>query len=259
MIRALYSSAAGMQAQQLNIDTVANNLANVNTIGFKKGRAEFQDLLYEEIRGPNRAAPVGIQVGHGARLASIQRIFSGGPLNQTDLEFDLAIEGGGFFRLQRHDGSEVYSRDGSFRVDGLGRLTNSQGLLVLGADGPIRIEGAYTEAQVSQNGVVSVIDAVTGERVEVGEIDLAIFTNPSGLLSLGENLWATSAASGQPVISEANQGAYGRIIQGYLEASNVETVEEMVNLIVAQRAYEISSKAVQSADEMMALANNVKR
>jgi flagellar basal-body rod protein FlgG len=259
VIRSLYSAASGMQAQQLNIDTVANNLSNVNTIGFKKGRAEFQELLYEQLRGPMESAPVGIQVGHGTRLSAIQRIFSGGSLTQTNTDFDLAIIGNGFFRLRRADGMEVYTRDGTFRLDGQGRLTNSNGLFVLGMEGPIRIEEPVEQVQIDADGRVSILDRETNEPVVVAQLNLAVFTNPAGLFSLGENLWAETPNSGEVQTGLPNEGLFGRIAQGYLEASNVETVEEMVNLIVAQRAYEISSKAVHSSDEMMAITNNLKR
>lgn len=259
MIRALYSAASGMQAQQLNIDTIANNLANVNTVGFKKGRAEFQDLLYEQLRGPSEHAPVGLQVGHGTRLGGVQRIFVGGSLTPTSTDSDLAIEGSGFFRVQRADGREVYTRDGAFRLDAQGRLTNANGQFVLGTEGIIRVSEPIDRLEVDADGTVRVIDSATGEQLEIGQLTLALFVNPSGLLSLGENLWAETAASGEAEVGEANTLPFGRIVQGFLESSNVETVEEMVNLIVAQRAYEISSKAVQSSDDMMAMANNIKR
>lgn len=258
MLRALYSAASGMLAQQVNIDTISNNLANVNTTGFKKGRAEFQDLLYAHIRPPI-SGDTGIMVGQGTRLSSIHRIFSGGAMQVSGNPYDLAIQGSGFFRIQRPDGTEVYTRDGTFHLDGQRRLTTATGDLVLGEKGPITIPFKAANPEVTPEGLIRYADEASGQTVTIDKIKLAFFANPSGLFSLGDNLWGASGASGQAQVMDPGQHEVGKLVQGYLETSNVQTVEEMVNLIVAQRAYEINSKAVQSADDMMAMANNLRR
>ncbi len=258
MLRALYSAASGMMAQQTNIDTISNNLANVNTTGFKKGRAEFQDLMYAHIRPPI-VGDVGIMVGQGSRLSSISRIFANGSLQPTGQPMDLAIQGGGFFKVQRKDGTIAYTRDGAFHLDGQRRLVTAVGDLLLGKDGPITLPEAAVNHEVTADGIVRYANQETGETSELGTIELAVFPNPSGLFGLGDNLYAASDASGKPTAMPAGNSVSGRIVQGYLEASNVQSVEEMVSLIVAQRAYEINSKAVQSADEMLGIANQLRR
>lgn len=258
MLRALYSASSGMMAQQVNIDTISNNLANVNTTGFKKGRAEFQDLLYAHIRPPV-TGDAGIMVGQGARLSSINRIFSNGSLQPTGQPLDLAIQGGGFFRIQRKDGSDAYTRDGSLHLDGQRRIVTATGDFLLGQNGPITLPAKAVNPEITAEGVVRYADLDTGKSVDVDQIELAVFPNPSGLFGLGDNLYGASDGSGEPTVLAAGPSEAGRIIQGFLEASNVQTVEEMVSLIMAQRAYEINSKAVQSADEMLGLANQLKR
>lgn len=258
MLRALYSAASGMMAQQTNIDTISNNLANVNTTGFKKGRAEFQDLLYAHIRPPV-TGDIGIMVGQGTRLSSINRIFSNGSLQPTGQPLDVAIQGGGFFRIQRKDGSAAYTRDGAFHLDGQRRLVTATGDFLLGKNGPITLPPNAVNPEITADGIVRYADQASGKTVEIDTLELAVFPNPSGLFGLGDNLYGASDASGAATLTAAGSSDSGRLVQGFLEASNVQTVEEMVSLIIAQRAYEINSKAVQSADEMLALANQLKR
>lgn len=258
MIRALYTAASGMIAQQVNMDTISNNLANVNTTGYKKGRAEFQDLLYAHIFPPI-SAEAGIMVGQGARLSSIHRIFAGGSLQATGNPFDVAIQGNGFFRVRRSDGTEAFTRDGSFRLDGERRLVTASGDLLLGDQGPIKLPERAVNPEISVDGFIRYVDETSGQTLTVDKIKLAVFPNATGLMALGNNLWGASDASGRPQALTPGSNEVGKLVQGFLEASNVQTVEEMISLIVAQRAYEINSKAVQSADEMMALANNLRR
>lgn len=272
MLRALYTAASGMVAQQTNIDTISHNLSNVNTTGFKKGRAEFQDLLYTQIMPPARGENQGIVVGQGARLSSIHRMMGGGTLMVTGSDYDIAISGPGFFQVERPDGSIAYTRDGAFHMDGDRQLVTANGDVVLGENGPITIPLDATDITVGSDGVIAYQKSLTSSAdatadpngykqatVEIGRLQLAVFTNPSGLEALGDNLWGPTANSGDPsLLSPADQEA-GRLVQGYLEGSNVQSVEEMVNLIMAQRAYEINSKVVQSADEMLSLTNNLRR
>ncbi|HLN64519.1 MAG TPA: flagellar basal-body rod protein FlgG [Symbiobacteriaceae bacterium] len=266
MLRALYTAASGMAAQQMNMDTVSHNLANVNTTGFAKGRVEFQDLLYTQMQSPLRNQPVGIAVGHGVRLSSTQRIFGGGALQVTGNDYDVAIQGNGFFRVQRADGSFGYTRDGSFHLDAQRRLVTAQGDLVMGSRGPITIPAEAASVQIGADGTIQYAKTTTaqdGKQTEatavLDRISLAVFANPSGLEAQGDNLFVETVASGQPALRNPGDQEAGRVVQGHLEGSNVQSVEEMVNLIVAQRAYEINSKVVQSADEMMQLANQLRR
>lgn len=273
MLRALFTAASGMVAQQTNIDTISHNLANVNTTGFKKGRAEFQDLLYTQIMPPARGENQGILVGQGARLSNIHRIMNGGSLQVTGGEYDVAISGNGYFQVQRADGTVAYTRDGAFHLDAERRLTTVQGDLLLGENGPIAIPASATDVAVGADGTVTYQDttrAATSKdmtdpqgyqqaTVAIGRLQLAVFPNPSGLEALGDNLWGATAASGEATTAFPADKEVGRLVQGYLEGSNVQSVEEMVNLIMAQRAYEINSKVVQSADEMLSLTNNLRR
>jgi flagellar basal-body rod protein FlgG len=262
MMRGLWSAATGMTAQQTNIDVIANNLANVNTVGFKAARVDFQDLVYQTIREPGASAtettqlPTGVQVGLGARYAAIQRIFSPGELRQTGNSLDLAIQGDGFFQIQLPDGRTAYTRDGTFKLDGQGRLVNSDGHplqpeMVIPADA--------THVSVGSDGTLSVTVAGQAEAQQLGQITLAKFLNPAGLLSMGGNLLLPTAASGEPLIATPGTEGIGGIGQGLVEMSNVNIIEEMVSMIVAQRAYEVNSKSIQVADEMLAMANNLHR
>lgn len=262
MIRAMFTAATGMIAQQTAIDTIAHNLANVNTTGFKKSRANFQDLLYETIRpaGGQTAAgntvPEGIQIGHGVRLASVAKLFTPGALIQTGNELDLAIEGEGFFQVILPDGTTAYTRDGSFRRSEDGTLLTSDGLQL---EPSITIPVDAMQISVSQAGVVSVRQPGTETLSEVGTIELVRFPNPAGLdASLGRNLLLQTDASGDPTTGDPGTEGIGFIAQGFLENSNVQTVEEIINMVIAQRAYEASSRVIQTSDEMLQIANNVR-
>ena len=262
MIRSLWTSATGMQAQELNIDVIANNMANVNTSGFKKSRAEFQDLLYESMRPAGAASsqdtvvPTGIQLGHGTRPAAVQKMFTQGDFQNTKNELDWAIEGDGFFQIELPNGETSYSRSGEFKLDADGRIVNPDGFALLPE---LTIPTDTVSISVGMDGTVSVIQAGDSTPTEIGSIQLARFINPAGLRSLGKNLYAPTAASGNEMTGTPGETGLGSIAQGFLEMSNVSVVDEMVNMITAQRAYETNSKVVQTADEMLQLANNLKR
>lgn len=257
-MRALHAAASGMAMQQLNVDTIANNLANVNTTGFKSGRVQFQEMLYAEVQSPMAGAAQGVRIGQGVRLSNIRHIFADGQLQATGSQQDLAIQGAGFFRALQNDGTVAYTRDGAFHVDGQGRLATASGSLLLGANGPIAVPDPATDVTIAPDGSVSFTDAA-GQRVEAGRLSLALFANPAGLIAMGDRLWAASAASGQPLVVSPGEGEAGRLSQGYLEASNVEVADEMVTLMEAQRAYQLTARVLQTADEMLSLANNLRR
>jgi flagellar basal-body rod protein FlgG len=261
MIRALFTAGTGMQAQQVNLDVVANNLANVNTAGFKRSRVDFQDLLYQTLRPAGTRAgstevPTGIQVGHGTRLVATQKIFAQGNFQQTENPLDLVIEGDGFFQLARPDGSVAYTRSGSFKRDSQGQIVNSEGLVLQPA---VSIPQDAVNISISSEGQISVTTAATGTPQQLGQIELARFANPGGLNAIGRNLFLTTAASGTATTGQAGQNGLGSLGQGFLESSNVSVVEEMVNMIAAQRAFEVNSKAIKTADEMLQIANGVMR
>lgn len=262
MIRALYTSSSGMQAQQLNLDTIANNLANVNTAGFKRTRVDFQDLLYQTFRAPGTAGaqgttiPTGIQVGHGSRPVAAQRIFSQGDFQQTENPLDLVIEGEGFFQVLRPDGTTAYTRAGAFKKDGGGRVVTSDGFPLQPA---ITIPIQASAVTVGTDGTVSVAIAGRKAAQQLGMIQLARFVNPAGLRSAGRNLFLPTEASGDAVVANPGAQGLGTLAQGFLEMSNVKVVEEMVAMITSQRAYEANSKAIQTADDMLSIANNMRR
>lgn len=262
MMRALWTAATGMVAKQLDIDVIAHNLANINTSGFKKVRAEFQDLVSQGMRASGAPAeggslvPVGIQVGLGTRVASTQRIFSQGDFQQTGNTLDLAIEGDGFFQITRPDGTLAYTRDGSFKLDGGGMIVTSDGLPLEPA---ITIPPGALKITISADGVVSAVLPGSNDPTEIGRIELARFVNPAGLEPAGRNLYVATPASGDPVVGAPGSEGLGTLAQGFLEASNVQVVEEMVRMIAAQRAYEAISKAISTSDEMLAMANNMRR
>jgi flagellar basal-body rod protein FlgG len=262
MIRSLWTAASGMQAQSLNIDVISNNLANVNTTGFKRSRADFQDLLYETLRaagsasGDDSEVPSGIEVGHGTRPAAVQKVFIQGDYQQTENELDLAIEGNGFFQILQPSGEVAYSRAGSFKMDSQGRIVTSDGYLL---EPDITIPSDAVSLSVGIDGSVSVQRTGEAEPSEIGNLTLARFVNPAGLHSLGRNLFVPTAASGEAIEGTPGEDGLGTISQGFLEMSNVSVVDEMVSMITAQRAYEINSKTIQTADEMLQAANNVKR
>jgi flagellar basal-body rod protein FlgG len=259
MLRALYSASAGMQSQQLNLDVIANNLANVNTTGFKRSKIEFQDLLYQTTRAPGadqgggNQLPTGTQIGHGSRMAATSKIFTTGELTNTGERLDVAISGDGFFEVQLPDGTKAYTRDGALKTDATGRVVTSDGLPLQGWQ---PIPSGTTSITISPNGTVSTSGSGGAQSFNV---QLVRFANPSGLDSLGRNLYKETTASGTPEQGNPGENGYGELAQGYLEMSNVKVVEEMVNLIMAQRAYEVNSKAVQASDEMMQMSNNLRR
>lgn len=260
MLRALWASASGMQAQQLNVDTIANNLANVNTAGFKRSQTSFQDLIYDRLRTPGASSdsgsgvPVGIQMGLGTHLTSVSKIFTPGKPQQTGNQYDLWIEGNGFFQIQLSDGTLAYSRDGSFHPDADGQLVTSDGYPL---DGAPSINPNATAVSISPNGTIS--ETVNGITTQIGQIQLYTFTNPAGLLAKGHNLFEPSSASGEATAGTPGTDGVGTLQQGFIEMSNVEVVQEMVNLIVAQRAYEVNTKAIQASDEMLQTANTLRR
>jgi flagellar basal-body rod protein FlgG len=260
MIRALYTAATGMQAQQLNIDVIANNLANVNTAGFKKSRADFQDLLYQTIRAPgspttnNTQSPTGIQVGLGAKPTAVQRINAQGDYNQTGSPLDMAIEGTGFFQLTLPDGTSAFTRAGAFKLDSQSRVVTSDGIPIEPA---ISIPDGAENITIGQDGVVSAVLPGQSTATQVGQIQTARFANPAGLRAIGKNLLQETDTSGPPQLGTPGQENRGTILQGYLENSNVSVVEELVALITSQRAYEVTSKAIQTADEMLRTTNAI--
>lgn len=260
MLRALYSSATGMESQQMNLDVIANNLANVSTTGFKKHKVEFQDLLYETKRtagaeqGSGNQLPTGIQIGHGSQTAATSKVFTQGEMTQTGERMDMAVQGDGFFEVQMPDGTRAYTRDGAFKVDSQGRVVTNDGLVVQGGFQPIPT--GTTSVTISSNGEVSLVGASGNTNFR---IQLCRFANPAGLENLGRNLYRETTASGQAELGNPGEKNYGQIQQGYLEMSNVKVVEEMVNLIKAQRAYEVNAKSVQAADEMMRMSNNLRQ
>jgi flagellar basal-body rod protein FlgG len=260
MIRSLWTSATGMQAQELNIDVISNNLANVNTSGFN--RAEFQDLLYESMRSAGAASsqdtivPTGIQLGHGTRPAAVQKLFSQGDFQNTTNELDWAIEGDGFFQIEIPNGDTSYSRSGEFKLDADGRIVNPDGFPLVPE---MTIPSDTISISVGMDGTVSVIQAGDETPTELGTLQLARFVNPAGLRSLGKNLYAPTEASGDEITGTAGENGLGTIAQGFLEMSNVSVVDEMVSMITAQRAYETNSKVIQTADDMLQMANNLKR
>ncbi|MBN2397413.1 MAG: flagellar basal-body rod protein FlgG [Deltaproteobacteria bacterium] len=260
MIRALWTAANGMEAQQITQDVIANNLANINTVGFKKARADFQDLMYQvltksgaETTGGSQL-PVGIEIGMGVKPVAIQKMFTQGDYMQTDNHFDLAIEGDGFFQID-DNGTTVYSRAGSFKTDKDGVLCNSEGLKLLPE---ITIPAEMVNFTVDSGGTWTATDE-SGVSLASGRIELAKFINPAGLTSLGRNLYGTTDASGDATTGNPGEAGFGTVSQNFLEMSNVNVVDEMVKMIVGQRAYEINSKAIQTADSMMQMVNNLKR
>lgn len=260
MMGALWTAATGMRAQQTNIDITSNNLANANTLGFKKVRAEFKDLMYRTARQagtPMQSGtqmPVGTQVGMGVHNSATARIFSQGDFQQTENPFDWVIEGEGFFQIQRPDGQMAFTRDGSFKIDGNGQIVTNEGLLLVPQ---ITIPQGATDPSITSEGVITV--QIGNNITTVGQISLARFINPAGLTAIGRNLYMPTPASGNPIIANPNVEGLGTIAQGYIEMSNVKVVEEMINLIIAQRAYEANSKSVQTSDEMLGMANNLRR
>lgn len=262
MLRSLWTAATGMIAQQVNLDVITNNLANVNTVGFKKNRADFDDLFYQIHKEPGAplgggtVVPTGIQIGLGARVAATQKIFTQGNYQQTENPLDVAIEGAGFFQVLLPDGTVAYTRDGAWKIDGEGQIVTSDGYLIEPA---IVVPQEATSITITPEGRVLVTLQGQVEQEEIGQIQLARFVNPAGLKAIGKNLFVETVASGAPIVANPGEEGLGQIQQGFLEMSNVQVVEEMVNMIVAQRAYEANSKSVQTADEILRIVNNLRR
>ena len=262
MIRALSTAASGMFAQQLHIDNIANNLANVNTTGFKKSRTEFQDLIYQNLReagvpkAQGNVLPTELQVGHGVRPVATQKMMTQGDLLQTGNSLDMAIEGNGFFQIRRLDGSLGYTRDGSLKVSSEGVMVTADGLTL---EPSITIPENTQSVQITRDGIVSALIAGESEPVEIGAIELATFINSAGLRSIGQNLYVETSASGPATVSTPGLDNLGTLAQGFLEGANVQVVEEMVDMITAQRAYEVNSRAIRAADEMLQTATSIKR
>jgi flagellar basal-body rod protein FlgG len=260
MLRALYSAAAGMESQQMNLDVISNNLANVNTTGYKESKLEFQDLLYQTTRaagsqaGGGNELPGSLQVGQGSIPIATERIFTQGDLSQTGGNLDIAIQGAGFFQVQMPDGSLSYTRDGGFKTNAEGQVVTSDGYPVQGGFQPVPT--GTTNITISASGAVTY---TTASGTTSSQIQLANFNNPGGLQAMGHNLYTETTASGTAQLGEPTANGLGELQQGYLELSNVSVVQEMVNLILAQRAYEVNSKAVQAADQMMQDSNNLQR
>jgi flagellar basal-body rod protein FlgG len=262
MMRALFTAASGMEAQQYNMDTIANNLANVNTTGFRRNEARFQDLVYQELRAPGSpvgasVVPVGQDVGLGVKVGSSEKIFTQGNLIQTSNPLDLAVEGDGFFQVTMPDGTTAYTRDGSFKQDANGALVTADGYFL---QPQITIPQNAQSISVGSDGTVTALVPGSTQPQQLGQIQLARFINPAGLSPVGgHNLYTQTAASGTPVVSQPAINGTGSLQSGYLENSNVQVVQEIVNMIVAQRAYEANSKAISTADQMLSTSVQMKQ
>ncbi len=262
--RALRTAASGMFAQQYNIEVISNNIANMNTTAFKKNKAEFSDLMYQEVptnsisyngNVQSQTNESRIQIGNGVQPVSTQKLFKQGDIQPTYNQFDLAINGEGFFQISKPDGTFVYTRDGSFKVNADGQLVTSLGYAI---EPEIQLSEDTVSIKISRDGNVEITEA-DGKSYTQGEVQLVRFMNPGGLKALGDNLYAETDASGIPIFGTGGENGFGEIQQGYLESSNVDIVDEMIAMIAAQRAYEINSKTVKTVEEMMTMANNLKR
>jgi len=259
-VRALFTAATGMEAQQLRIDTIANNLANVNTTGFKKARADFEDLFYETLKAPGAtdgsgaALPAGAQVGHGVKLGAISRIDTQGDRVSTGRDLDLAIEGDGYFQIEAANGETVYTRDGSFQLSRDGNLVTREGRLVIPG---VQIPADTQQVTILADGSVSGLAPGATAPALLGRIELARFPNPAGLRALGGNLFAPSDGSGDAEVGTPDQAGFGAVAQGFLESSNVNMAEELVRMILAQRAFEVNSRVITASDEMLKRAANL--
>ena len=259
MNQSLWVAKTGLDAQQTRMSLISNNLANVNTTGFKRGRASFQDLMYQTVRQPGAQtsqqtqSPSGLMVGTGTQVVSTEKLFTQGNLLQTNNPFDLAINGRGFFEVQLPDGSAAYTRDGSFQVDSQGQLVTASGYPLQPG---INIPPNAQSVTIGSDGTVSVQLAGEAAPQQVGSVTVADFINPAGLQAKGENLFAETASSGAPQTGAPGQSGLGLLIQGSLESSNVNVVEELVNMIETQRAYEMNSKAISTTDQMLAYVSN---
>lgn len=261
MTRALFTAATGLGAMQFFTDVIANNLANVNTTGFKRSRVHFQDLLYQTIHlagtpsSVGTQVPSGVQAGHGVNVVSTEKIFTQGSFRQTGNQLNVAIKGDGFFQILLPDGSLAYTRDGSFEVDSNGNIVTHSGFLL---EPQITIPPETVNLEINQEGIVTA-QLPDGTLNQLGQIQLVNFINPAGLQDLGSNLFRETAASGAPIVGNPGQNGTGFLEQGFIETSNVNVAEELIDLIVAQRAYEVNSKSIQTQDAMLATAGNLKR
>lgn len=261
MIKSLNTAATGMKAQQTNMDVIANNLANVSTMGFKKARAEFEDLLYDNIKEPgsatgaNSISPTGVQVGLGVKTAAVEKDFTQGSTKVTNAPFDLEIQGAGFFPVQTPSGQIAYTRDGAFKKGPDGRLQDRNGNLL---QPELTVPANATGVEISPNGIMQIMTQDNNLPQNIGQIQLVSFVNPAGLRNIGGNLFIPSNSSGLPQQGIPGQNGLGMVAQGQLETSNVNIVDEMVNMITAQRAYETNSKAVQAADQMLQSVNGLR-
>ena len=259
-MRSLWTATTGMSAQNLNMDVIANNLANVSTSGFKKSRADFQDLLYQILKVPgsptsaDTKSPTGIQVGLGVKPGSVTKVFTEGDIVQTSNPLDVAIEGSGFLQVTMPDGNTAYTRAGTLKLDGDGRITTSDGYPI---EPEIVIPEDALQITISQNGVVSAILGDDTTSTELGNIDLVDFVNDAGLIAIGKNLFRETEASGAALVGTPGENGIGTLLQGYVENSNVNLVEELTQMITAQRAYEINSKVITTSDEMMQTVTNM--
>ncbi|GAA7345782.1 flagellar basal-body rod protein FlgG [Helicobacter pylori] len=262
MLRSLYSATSGMLAQQTHIDTTSNNIANVNTTGFKKSRADFNDLFYQAMQyaGTNTSnttlSPDGMEVGLGVRPSAITKMFSQGSPKETENNLDVAITGKGFFQVQLPDGTTAYTRSGNFKLDEQGNLVTSEGYPLIPQ---ITLPEDTTQVNIGVDGTVSVTQGLQTTSNVIGQITLANFVNPAGLHSMGDNLFSITNASGEAIVGNPDSQGLGKLRQGFLELSNVRLVEEMTDLITAQRAYEANSKSIQTADAMLQTVNSLKR
>jgi flagellar basal-body rod protein FlgG len=262
MIGALWTSGTGMNVQQTNLDVIANNIANANTTGFKKSRADFQDLMYQTMRlqgvrtESGNQVPTGVQIGHGASLSAVQKVFLQGDFQQTSNELDIAIEGNGFIQISLPSGDKAYTRAGALKRDSEGRICTSDGYLI---EPNVTIPQTATKVSIEADGTISALIEGQSKPQQIGKIDLYTFPNLTGLNAMGKSLFRETEASGAAIAGKAGENGFGTILQGYLEMSNVNIMQEMINLIVGQRAYEVNTKAIQAADEMLQMANNVKR
>lgn len=259
MIDALYVGASGLYAQQTNVDTVANNLSNMTTVGFKKSQVSFEDLMYRELSTQYLSQDGTrnvVRVGSGTQVASINKLFTQGELQQTDSPYDVAINGAGFFQVLMEDGSAGYSRTGTLQVNADGLLTLSNGLVL---QPPVSIPPNSKDLTIARDGTVSAVLDGDTSPTEIGRIDLAMFTNPSGLKPIGDNLYVATEQSGDSTLASPGEEGRGTLAQNFLEGSNVRMVDELVNLMLAQRAFEANSKVVQASDEILAMINGLRR
>ncbi len=262
--RALRTAASGMYAQQINIQIISNNIANINTTSFKKNRAEFKDLIYQEVSANPQSSEIPgisetssdkIQIGNGVKPSSTQKIFEQGDMQQTGKELDIAIQGDGFLQVRRSDGTFAYTRDGALKLSNDGTIVTTGGLVI---EPGITINSDTLGITINKDGLIRATD-IGGENTEIGQLELAKFVNPGGLRALGDNLYEETEASGVPILGTPDSEGFGAVHQGFLETSNVDIVEEMISMITAQRAYEINSKTVSTVEQMMNIANNLKR